>query len=95
MRAPLNVPLRIGLAIAALLGALSLVAWRQAQAMEVLTLVDGLERELTLTRAEQVELERRIQALTSRSYVVPTARTQLGMRLPSAGEQVLIEMVGP
>jgi cell division protein FtsL len=83
------------LAGAALIVALSIVAWRQAQAMEVLALVDGLERDLTLTRAEQVELERRIQALTSRSYVVPTARTQLGMRLPSAEEQVLIEVVGP
>jgi cell division protein FtsL len=83
------------LAGAALIVALSIVAWRQAQAMEVLALVDGLERDLTLTRAEQVELERRIQALTSRSYVVPTARTRLGMRLPSAEEQVLIEVVGP
>lgn len=86
---------RIALALAALLGALSLVAWRQAQAIEMLTLIDGMERELTLTQSEQVELERRIQVLSSRGHVVPAAQAQLDMHLPAAEEQVLLDRVGP
>ena len=40
--------------------------------------------------AEQVELERRVQRLESRSRVVPEARRRLGMRMPDAREIMIL-----
>jgi Tfp pilus assembly protein PilX len=90
-RSPLAGTLRFALALAVLLGSLSLVAWRQARALEVLSTLDRTERDLSLARAESAELERRIQVLSSRGHIVPEARDRLGMHLPSAMEQVLLD----
>ena len=80
----------VALAAAALLGALSLVAWRQARALETLEELDRVRRELTLGQAEQEELGRRVRQLESRGWVVPQARERLGMRMPGASEIVIL-----
>ena len=80
----------VALAAAALLGALSLVAWRQARALETLEELDLVRRELTLGLAGHDELQRRIRQLESRGWVVPRARERLGLRMPGASEIVIL-----
>jgi cell division protein FtsB len=80
------------LAVALLLAALSLVAWRQARSLDRLAELAELEAGISLLTAERSELEGRVQLLQSRGRVVPAAREDLGMRAPrdEAGEIVLL-----
>ncbi len=78
------------LAMAALLGALSLVTWRQARALEARAEVEYLEREISLVRAEHAELQRRILILEGRDHVVRAARERLGLRSPQDHEIVFL-----
>ena len=80
----------VALATAALLASLSLVAWRQARAMEALERLDGVRRELTLSESEKDDLLSRVRVLESRGRVVPEAREELGMRMPGASEIVIL-----
>lgn len=80
----------VAMAAAALLSSLSLVAWRQARAMEALEHLDDLRREVTLGEAERTDLLRRVHFLESRGRVVLEAEERLGMRLPRAGEIVYL-----
>ncbi|MFO8175782.1 MAG: hypothetical protein ACQET1_00180 [Gemmatimonadota bacterium] len=80
----------VALATAALLASLSLVAWRQARALETLEILDGLQRELALSQAEMADLGSRIRILESRGRIVPEARDELGMRIPEASEVVIL-----
>lgn len=72
-----------------LMSSLGLVTWRQGRALEANQALDDLRRASSVARAEQVELEREIQVLVSRSRVVPAAEA-LGMHTPSATEQVVL-----
>lgn len=83
-------PIRVALAVAALLASLSLVAWRQSRALETMEALDHVRRERSLTLAERAELERRIHYLESRARVVPAARERLGMHMPDASEIVYL-----
>lgn len=80
----------VALATAALLASLSLVAWRQARALEALEVLDRYERELALGQAEESDLTSRIRILESRGRVVPEAREELGMKMPDASEIVYL-----
>ncbi len=82
----------VALATAAVLAALSLVAWRQARAMEALEAFEDVRRESALGLAEREELEARIRVLESRGRVVPEARSRLGMRVPDASEIVILAL---
>lgn len=82
--------IRVGLAVAVLLAALSLVAWRQGRALEALGALDRVRRDLALARAEAIELQRRIQYLESRRRVVPEARERLGLHEPHDVEQIIL-----
>jgi cell division protein FtsL len=82
---------RVALAVAGLLASLSFVAWRQSRALEALEGLDTLRKEASLARAEGAELTRRIQYLQSYGRVVKDARERLGMRIPDASEQVLLQ----
>jgi cell division protein FtsL len=84
----------VALAVAVLLASLSLVAWRQARAIQTLEAVDSLRREVTLGEAELTDLERRIHLLESRGRVIPEARERLGMHVPSASEVVWLSGEG-
>lgn len=80
----------VALATAALLASLSLVAWRQARALDVFERLDGVRRELTLGESEKADLLSRVRVLESRGRVVPEAREELGMRMPDASEIVIL-----
>lgn len=80
----------VALATATLLASLSLVAWRQARAMEALESLEEVRMGWTLGLAELEELESRIRVLESRGRVVPEARARLGMRMPEASEIVIL-----
>jgi cell division protein FtsL len=81
----------LALGFAALLGALSLVTWRQARAREILAEVDRVRSEIALAEAETTELVRRIQYLESRPRVREWAMANLGMHQPGGEEIVLLE----
>ena len=84
----------VALAVSVLLASLSLVAWRQARAIETLEQVDSLRRELTLSEAELADLEQRVTLLESRGRVVPEAGEGWGMRVATASEIVYLSGEG-
>jgi cell division protein FtsL len=84
---------RGALTFALLVCSLGFVTWRQSRALEANRLLDDLQREVSVARAERVELEREIQALRSRSRIEPAA-SALGMRTPMAAEQVILTRDG-
>lgn len=79
------------LAIACLLGSLTLVAWRQSRALELLGELDGLRREQALERADQDGLMQQIGYLESRARVVREAQDRIGLRLPDDSELVFLQ----
>ena len=80
---------RSALTFALLVCSLGFVTWRQSRALEANRELDDLRRQVSVSQAERVELEREIQALRSRARIVPEARA-LGMRTPAADEQVIL-----
>jgi cell division protein FtsL len=81
---------RASLTLAFLLLSLGFVTWRQSRAFEVLGDLEGVRRASSEARAERIDLERSIQALESRSRVVPAARSRLDMHTPDAAELVIL-----
>ncbi|MBT99779.1 MAG: hypothetical protein CME14_00420 [Gemmatimonadetes bacterium] len=72
-------------------GALSMgVTWRQSRAFETQKALDNLRQEISVSEAERVRVEQRIQVLESRQMVVPKAREILGMHTPAGNELVLL-----
>ena len=72
-------------------GALSMgVTWRQSRALETQKRLDNLRQEVSVSEAERVRVEQRIQVLESRQIVVPKAREILGMHTPAGNELVLL-----
>jgi cell division protein FtsL len=88
-----NGAIRTSVAFALLFAALSLVVWRQSRALEELRGLDAARSERTILQAERAELQREIHRLESRSRVVATAGTRLGLRLPAAHEIVFLHAV--
>lgn len=70
---------RVALAVAALLGALSLVAARQGKGLRVLSEVEALNSQLQLEQSRQDELVSRIRHLESRGVIMARAEEELGM----------------
>ena len=83
---------RAAVTLAVLLGSLGLVTWRQSRALETLAELDAVRQEVSVARAQVVELDREIQFLTSRARVVPEARERLGMHTPDASELEILQM---
>lgn len=86
--------IRLALAFAALLGALTMVIYRQSRALETLRYVESMRANRVIAEAERGELTRRIQTLESRGHVVTAARDRLGMHVPSAEEIVILPLTG-
>jgi hypothetical protein len=86
----LSAPSLAALAVAGLLASLTLVAWRQARALESLGALEAVRSDVSLAQAESEELSRRIQRLESRAYVVEAAESRLEMRTPEAAEIVYL-----
>ncbi len=82
--------LKAGFAVVVLLASLGLVTWRQSRALQVLERLDAVRQEISVSKAEHAELERTIQRLESRAYVVPAAKARLGMHTPGASELVIL-----
>jgi len=83
---------RAAVTLAVLLGSLGFVTWRQSRALETLVQWDEVQRQVSVARAQVVELDRQIQFLTSRARVVPEARARLGMHTPDASELEILEL---
>jgi len=83
-------PSLVAIAVAAFLGSLSLVAWRQVRALEVLEELEAIRNEEALAAAELTDLESRVRYLESFGRVVPEARERLGMHLPGGSEMVIL-----
>jgi cell division protein FtsL len=75
-------------------GSLAIVTWRQTEGVERERALRDVRSERAIMEAERMELERRIQALTTRTRIVRVARDRLGMHLPDDGEIVLLPLVG-
>ena len=84
--------IRLALSFAALLAALTLVIWRQSQALDTLRALDKIRDERALAEAERSDLLRRIEQLESRAHVVVAARERLGMRVPAGAEIVILPL---
>lgn len=84
--------LRLGLALAALFGALSLVVWRQSRALEVLRELDAARSERAVLESERTVLQRRVQELEGRERIVRVAGERLGLRPPAAAELVILRL---
>jgi cell division protein FtsL len=84
--------IRLALCFAALLGALTMVIWRQSQSFETLRVLDRLRDTRALAEAERSDLLRKIEHLESRAVVVEAAQQRLGMRVPSASEIVILPL---
>lgn len=80
----------VALAVAALLASLSLVSWRQRQALLTLERVDSLKHECTLERATLDELETRLLQLESWPWVSREAERRLGMRKAGSSDIILL-----
>jgi cell division protein FtsL len=76
-----------------LLASLTVVTWRQTEGVAREKALREVQTEHSLVAAERMELERRIQALSTRARVVRVARERLGMHLPSDGEIILLPLV--
>ena len=80
----------VALAVAALLASLSLVAWRQRQALDTMGYLDAVRQECALEEANREEMEARVQKLESRGRVVSEAETRLGMRKAVSSDIVFL-----
>jgi cell division protein FtsL len=83
---------RATVTLAVLLCSLGLVTWRQSRALETLAELDEVRQQVSVARAQVVELDREIQMLTSRARVVPDARSRLGMHMPDGSEFEILEL---
>lgn len=81
---------RAAATLAVLLASLGFVTWRQSRALETLAELDEFRRQVSVARAQVVEIDREIQVLTSRARVVPEARERLGMHTPDGSELVIL-----
>lgn len=84
---------RAAIAFVLLMGSLGFVTWRQSRALEANRTLDALRRDVSVAMAEQIELEREIQVLRSRTRIVSAAE-ELGMHTPAATEQVVLTRRG-
>jgi len=80
----------VALATALLLASLTLVARRQAQALETLNSVDEMKREWALELAEREDLKNRIRQLESRGRILGEAEGRLGMRMAVATDIIFL-----
>ncbi len=82
--------IRLAMAFAVLLLALSLVVYRQSRALVALRALDRARTAVAVVEAERAEQQQRIQRLEGRERVVAVAGTRMGMRVPSGAEIVIL-----
>lgn len=82
--------IRLALAFAALLAALTLVVWRQSRSLEVLRQLDEARSERAISESERAALVASIQTLEGRARIRRVAESRLGLRVPSAEDLVTL-----
>ncbi len=87
--------IRTALLFALLLSSLTLVVWRQSQALAVQRELESVRRERVVEEARRAALARRVELLESRTRVSAAARDRFGMRLPSGDEIVILPLSEP
>ncbi len=87
--------IRTALLLAVLLASLTLVVWRQSEALEVLRRLDEARRERGVEEARRSALLRRVEQLESRARVSEVAHDRFGMRLPESDEIVILPLREP
>jgi cell division protein FtsL len=87
--------IQTGLLFLLLLGSLTLVVWRQSQALEMQRALESVRRDRALEESERTALLRRGEQLESRTRVSADAAARLGMRLPSGTEIVILPLREP
>jgi len=79
--------------LGAFLVSLSLVIWRQSAGVALERELRSVEAEASVIEAELYELGRNLRALEGRSRVVRYARDELGMRMPSDEEVIILPLL--
>lgn len=87
--------IRAGLLFLLLLGSLTLVVWRQSQALEMQRALESVRRDRALEESQRSSLLRRVEQLESRARVSDAAASRLDMRLPSGSEIVILPLGEP
>lgn len=85
--------IRLALLLAGLLASLTLVIWRQSQALEMLRELEAVRQERVLEEARRSGHARRLETLESRARVSVAARDRLGMRVPTGAELVILPLL--
>ncbi len=80
---------RVGFALAAVLGALAAVAWRQSSTRGTMEELDQADRELAVALDEREEVARELMAIESRGWVADQAVRRLGLRPPTQREVII------
>ena len=86
---------RVVLSVAAVLAALTTVAWRQSSARGTMKALTDLERQIELARDEREDLARTLMVMEGRNWVLVEAERRLGLRSPREAELQFLPGVGP
>lgn len=86
---------RVVLSVAAVLAALTTVAWRQSSARGTMKALADLERQIELARDEHEELARDLMVMEGRNWILSEAQRRLGLRSPREAELQFLPGVGP
>ncbi|HUG40488.1 MAG TPA: hypothetical protein VMM12_08385 [Longimicrobiales bacterium] len=86
--------IRTALLMAGLLASLTLVVWRQSHALRMMRDMDTVRQERILEESRRAALAGRVEQLESRARVSSAARAQLGMRVPTGAELVILPLGG-
>lgn len=86
----LSATLILALSVAAFLAALSVVAWRQGRARDVMADREQVREDIALESEVRAELADKIIHLESRRRVVSEARERLGMDYPDTRDLVML-----
>jgi len=76
----------------AVLGALSLVVWRQTDAIRIARALEQTRAERTELEGKRTDLVRRIRAAESRGALVPRVQSRLGLRQAADSEIIFLQM---
>lgn len=87
--------IRAGLLFLVLLSSLTLVVWRQSQALEMQRALEAVRRDRVVEESRRTALLRRVEQLESRGWVSEAAGSRFGMRLPSGDEIVILPLGDP
>ncbi|HEX7123331.1 MAG TPA: hypothetical protein VF178_13230 [Gemmatimonadaceae bacterium] len=93
-RSPRRGRRQIAFGLLAFLAVTTLIVWRRSHGLAEARRLDALVSEQAALAAQRAELEAEVQRLSSRSVLTPVVE-RLGMRIPHAGQVILLPAVTP